>query len=133
MFTSTPLRKFLGLVLAAATPLESNIHHIIGDTHLHTERLHVKYGEIIRIALDQLSFIINEEAWKDISMYRQDANGKAVKQMHKATRRPDQNGVYSILNASDDVHARQRKMLSHAFSPFLCLLCGKGGYGYVVC
>lgn len=49
-------------------------------------------------------------------MHRQDANGKAVKQMAKAGRRPDQNGVFSILNAPDDVHSRQRKMLSHAFS-----------------
>ena len=26
------------------------------------------------------------------------------------------NGAYSIINAPDDIHARQRKMLSHAFS-----------------
>jgi hypothetical protein len=49
-------------------------------------------------------------------MHRQDGNGKAVKQMVKAARRPDQNGVYSILNAPDDVHSRLRKMLAHAFS-----------------
>lgn len=87
----------------------------MGDAHLHIERLHVKYGEIVRVAPDALSFI-NEQAWKDIYMHRQDGNGKAMKQMQKGRSRRNQNGVYSIINAPDDVHARQRKMLSHAFS-----------------
>lgn len=38
------------------------------------------------------------------------------KQMQKALPRRQINGAYHIINAPDDVHARQRKMLSHAFS-----------------
>lgn len=88
---------------------------VAGDLHLYQARMHAKYGEIVRVMPDQLSFI-NEQAWKDIYMHRQDVNGKAVKQMAKAYTRTSQNGVYSILDAPDDVHSRQRKMLSHAFS-----------------
>jgi hypothetical protein len=110
-----PLRKFPGPKLAAATELVNNMHIIIGDTHLHIEQLHTKYGEVVRTGPNRLSFV-NEQAWKDIYMHRQNANGKAVKQMPKTGGRLPHNKVYSILSAPDDVHARQRKMLSHAFS-----------------
>jgi cytochrome P450 len=36
--------------------------------------------------------------------------------MQKFGRVPPGTKVYNILNAPDNIHARQRKMLSHAFS-----------------
>ena len=36
--------------------------------------------------------------------------------MQKWGRVPPGRQAYNILNAPDDIHARQRKMLSHAFS-----------------
>jgi len=68
--------------------------------------LHAKYGEVVRTRPNELSFI-SENAWKDIYMHRQ-----GQKQMAKAGR----SGGLSILNAPDDAHARQRRLLSHAFS-----------------
>jgi cytochrome P450 len=108
-----PLRRFPGPKLDAATQLVFNFHSLIGDTHTYTECLHTKYGEVVRVGPNQLSYI-NEQAWKDIYMHRQDGNGKAMKQLEKVTKRPEK--VPSIVSATDEVHARQRKMLSHAFS-----------------
>jgi cytochrome P450 len=36
--------------------------------------------------------------------------------MKKWGRSPPGQKTYSIINAPDDIHARQRRMLSHAFS-----------------
>lgn len=83
--------------------------------HLHTAALHAKYGEIVRIAPNQLSFI-NEQAWKDVHTHRQDGDGNTNRQLVRDPNQIAENGVYHLASAPDDVHARQRKMLSHAFS-----------------
>ncbi|KAE9977278.1 hypothetical protein BLS_001534 [Venturia inaequalis] len=102
-------------MFSAASQIPHAWAGFVGDSHLYPQRLHAQYGEIVRIAPNELSFI-TEQAWKDIHMHRQDANGKAVKQLAKHGSIVHGDGVYSILDAPDDVHARQRKMLSHAFS-----------------
>jgi cytochrome P450 len=49
--------------------------------------------------------------------------------MQKIERPSNQMSSYSILHAPDDVHARQRKMLSHAFSDrAVYLLCVSAEY-----
>lgn len=70
--------------------------------------LHETYGEIVRWGPDSLSFI-NESAWRDIYMVRQP-------QMKKIMKSRTLNGAHSIIAAPEDVHARQRKVLAHAFS-----------------
>jgi cytochrome P450 len=105
-----PLRKFPGPWLAAASIYYYTYYTVIGERHLLPQRLHEEYGEIVRIAPNELSFI-DEAAWKDIYGHKQ---GRP--QLQKSRRRGPASGSYSILNAPDDAHARQRKMLSHAFS-----------------
>jgi cytochrome P450 len=83
---------------------------VLGQRSKYSERLHAKYGEVVRTRPNELSFI-GENAWKDIYMHRQ-----GHKQMAKAGRATGPAGEVSILNAPDDAHARQRKLLSHAFS-----------------
>jgi len=84
---------------------------ILGKKHILDEKLHAKYGEVVRIKPNQLSFI-GEEAWRGIYMHRQ-----GQPQMAKWGRGgANDKGAYSIINAPDDIHARQRKSLSHAFS-----------------
>ena len=75
-----------------------------------TRDLHEEYGEIVRVKPDQLSFI-TETAWSDIYMHRQ---GRP--QFQKFTFAEPVNGARSVLQAFDADHARQRKLLSHAFS-----------------
>jgi cytochrome P450 len=75
-----------------------------------SEKLHTQYGEVVRTRPNELSFV-GDNAWKDIYMYRQ-----GHKQMQKAGIPASQNKAHSIIVASDDVHARQRRLLLHAFS-----------------
>jgi cytochrome P450 len=105
-----PLRHFPGPKLSAATCLYPSWYLATGRRHHYNAWVHDKYGEIVRTAPDQLSFI-NDQAWRDIYMHRQ-GHG----QLQKSVPRLKINGAYHIINAPDDVHARQRKMLSHAFS-----------------
>ena len=75
-----------------------------------SKKLHAQYGEVVRTRPNELSFI-GDNAWKDIYMHRQ-----GHKQMQKAGIPVNQNKTHSIIIAPDDVHARQRRLLSHAFS-----------------
>jgi cytochrome P450 len=89
-----------------------SFYKFLGQTHTAVEKLHDKYGAVVRIAPDQLTFI-SETAWKDIYSYR----GKDRSQMQKGDGRgPRGNPPYHILNAPDSVHARQRKIMSSSFS-----------------
>lgn len=64
-----PLRKFPGPTLAAATPLPFVWHMVFGILPPWNIKLHAKYGEVVRISPDELSFI-GASAWKDIYMVR---------------------------------------------------------------
>lgn len=106
-----PLRSFPGSRTAAATRFYMIFHTVLGKRHKMDEHVHTKYGEIVRVAPNELSFIGND-AWRDIYMHRQ-----GQPQMRKAGRGGRvRGGAYNIINAPDDIHARQRKALSHAFS-----------------
>lgn len=94
--------------MSAATDVVSAFHTVLGKRSKHSEKLHAQYGDVVRTRPNELSFI-GEHAWKDIYSHKQ-----GHKQMAKAGR--PTGGVPSILNAGDDDHSRQRKLLSHAFS-----------------
>ena len=73
--------------------------------------MHEKYGEVVRIAPGELSFI-SETAWKEIYAYH---HGRPA--WLKAARRLSfPNKVEPFLTADDATHTRQRKLLAHAFS-----------------
>lgn len=73
-------------------------------------RLHEKFGPVVRIAPDELSFISAQA--------RQDIYGHSNKRigLHPAYMRPSPSGSYGLFNSPDDIHSRQRKMLNLAFS-----------------
>jgi cytochrome P450 len=79
---------------------------VCGLRSKYSESLHAKYGPVVRTKPNEISFI-GENAWKDIYMHRQ-----GHKQMAKAGR----SAGISILVVGDEAHARQRRLLSHAFS-----------------
>jgi cytochrome P450 len=102
---------------------------ILGQKHTSAQRLHEKYGEVVRVKPNELSFI-SETASKDIYGFKQVSGAEIVRkyvplvliyrqgrtQMQKWARVPLGTKAFSILNAPDDVHARQRKVFAHAFS-----------------
>ncbi len=73
-------------------------------------RLHERFGPVVRIAPDELSFITAQA--------RQDIYGHSKKQigLHPIYMRPSPAGSYGLFNSPDDIHSRQRKMLNTAFS-----------------
>ncbi|RDI80739.1 hypothetical protein Vi05172_g9168 [Venturia inaequalis] len=107
-----PLRKYPGPMIAAATPLYYAYSVMKGRQASHNSALHAKYGEVVRVKPNELSFI-SESVWKDVYMNRQ-----GQPQMEKARRDHflPHPGIFNITNAPDDVHSRQRRAVSHAFS-----------------
>jgi len=83
-----------------------------GDLTTTTQRLHKQYGEIVRIAPDELSYC-SAEAWKDIYGHRQ---GHPQMQKDPLTFSKPANLPPSIITADDATHARYRRLISNAFS-----------------
>ena len=92
---------------------------IRGDLTHQTKDWHTKYGDIVRIAPDELSFT-KDSAWRDIYAYRAGHQNfpksylwNTIPSLGKRgpPKKPDH-----ILNASDADHSRIRKLFSHSFS-----------------
>ncbi len=109
--TLHPLARVPGPYLAAATPIPRVYALLTGNTAHWTAALHERYGEVVRLAPGEVSFI-SETAWKEIYAYH---NGRPA--WIKAERGPPfPNNVEPIITTSDVAHTRQRKLLAHAFS-----------------
>lgn len=73
---------------------------------------HKKYGTVIRMAPNELSWI-DDKVWKDIWAHRQ-GHQEFMKDEMDRIKHP--NGQLGILNASRENHSRYRRLLSHTFS-----------------
>ncbi|KAF4548523.1 Averantin hydroxylase-like protein [Elsinoe fawcettii] len=71
--------------------------------------LHDKYGDIVRIAPDELSFV-DPRAWKDIMSHRHGDIEKPSMSHQKLFEAPN------IIDANQEDHRRFRRVLSHGFS-----------------
>jgi cytochrome P450 len=85
---------------------------MLGILPFDTARLHRKYGDVVRIAPDELSFQ-NADAWKDIYGHR-----PGLPEMVKDRRFYPQSfeEVHSIFQSNDADHTRVRKLISTGFS-----------------
>ena len=72
--------------------------------------MHETYGEIIRIAPNELSFI-NANAWQDLYGHHP---GRGT--LPRWGYGKDPNGVVNIFSANDTDHSRLRRLLAHWFS-----------------
>ncbi|KAG9230932.1 cytochrome P450 monooxygenase-like protein, partial [Amylocarpus encephaloides] len=106
-----PLSKFPGPACRAAFHLPGIWEMWSGWSVQNIYALHEKYGNVVRIAPDALSFN-TAPAWKDIYGFQQDK-----KQIEKDYKRfPDVPDPLPILTSNDTDHARMRRLVSHAFS-----------------
>lgn len=80
------------------------------------QEAHREYGDAVRIAPNEVSFISGETAWQDIYGFR---GGKSKTPPYLKDRKwypPPINGSYSLIAADEAGHSRMRRNLSHAFS-----------------
>ncbi|KAI5865328.1 putative cytochrome P450 [Durotheca rogersii] len=111
-----PLRKFPGPLSQRISWLPWGFRHARGEQALHTQTLHDRYGTVVRIGPNHLSFT-DPQAWKDIYGHRIGAKGGA-QEMSKCAlfARPVRAPPTTILNADHDEHIMLRRALSHGFS-----------------
>ncbi|KEY73050.1 hypothetical protein S7711_06124 [Stachybotrys chartarum IBT 7711] len=107
-----PLSDFPGPRLRALSGLPSIWTTISGTDHQVIPALHKKYGPIVRLAPNELSFAGGAQAWADIHGPR-----KGVLPHKDPVFYPSSiNGANSLMTAPDEDHSKQRKLMSYAFS-----------------
>ena len=79
---------------------------------MEVRELHQKYGDVVRVSPDQLSFI-DPEAWKEVYGIRSGQPQRPKDQRHVSV---GPNSTPSILRTDDQTHSRYRRSLSHGFS-----------------
>ncbi|OJD28891.1 cytochrome p450 [Diplodia corticola] len=108
-----PLHKFPGPKFAAASKIPYAINRCRGLQAKWTKAMHDKYGDVVRLAPDQLSFT-SVEAWRDIYGHKVGGRGGMSKDL--TFYGPDSAGFNGIIRTNDEDHARHRRLLAHAFS-----------------
>jgi averantin hydroxylase len=83
-----------------------------GYQHTKLLELHEKYGKVVRVAPNELSWI-DEGVLKDVWAHRQ-GHHEFMKDRSAGSRHP--NGHFGILFAEREDHSRYRRLLSHSFS-----------------
>jgi cytochrome P450 len=78
-------------------------------------KLHAKYGPVVRVAPDELSYA-NASAWKDIYGSTPARPGGMPRDLTFFRAVEDQNGIHSILSANNEDHARIRRLYAQALS-----------------
>ncbi|KAF2191204.1 cytochrome P450 [Zopfia rhizophila CBS 207.26] len=115
----SPLSKFPGPKLSGATRIPYLIALYKGSIPKYVGGLHRKYGDVVRIAPDEISFI-NPKVWKDVYGYgtkdsRMAAGSLPTKHWHRYGN--PVNGHPSLLHTrGDQAHAQTRRLFSPAFS-----------------
>ncbi|CAG8400839.1 unnamed protein product [Penicillium salamii] len=109
----SPLRHFPGPFLWSISRIPSNISVLRGTNHLDILALHAKYGPVVRIGPNELAFN-TPQAFRDI--YGAGLGGTCFPK-DRSHYEPPANGVDHLVCAVDDAcHARQRRLIAHAFS-----------------
>jgi cytochrome P450 len=96
----------------AATRIPYMRNTISGQYAQRLKKLHNQYGEVVRVAPDELSFI-DSDAWKTMYGTR---TGHGQKQKDYRFYPPTVSNGASIIQSNDQDHSRFRRLLSHAFS-----------------
>ncbi|KXX82516.1 Isotrichodermin C-15 hydroxylase [Madurella mycetomatis] len=115
-----PLRSYPGPFLSRASRLPHVIRVTSGHGPMIVHKLHEKYGPVVRIAPNHLSYT-DLRAWKDIYGHRsgpQHANTPENPKSRLFYRDDDDDAEPppNILNASREEHSRLRRAIAHGFS-----------------
>lgn len=81
------------------------------------EKLHQLYGDVVRVAPGEISFISGETAWQDIYGFRTGKHKNTGPYLKDRMWFPlPVNGTYSIIASDEATHSRMRRNSAHAFS-----------------
>lgn len=105
-----PLRKYPGPKLWAVSRFPLARAQISGHSVRRILEFHERYGDIVRIAPDELSYN-HPDAWSEIYGHRKHNEAENPKDPIFYNRNRD-----NILGSGRDAHARFRRILSHSFS-----------------
>ncbi|KAK4240445.1 cytochrome P450 [Achaetomium macrosporum] len=116
-----PLRHFPGPLLQRASALPWAIEHALGKTAFSTQKLHDRYGPVVRIAPGHLSFT-DPGAWRDIygplpaSSRSSNSNWPPELPKSRVFSAATDDQADSIHSAEFHEHALLRRALSQGFS-----------------
>ncbi|KAF4772824.1 VerB [Colletotrichum scovillei] len=107
-----PLRDYPGPLLWRMSSIPWCYHQITGRrTHIQA-KLHLKYGDVVRVRPDELSYT-SAQAWNDIYAHHP-GRPEFPKDPRRQRRNPNKQS--HILGANKQDHSRYRRLLSGAFS-----------------
>ena len=107
-----PLSSYTGPKSYAATDLFYVRNLLNGNLTYKVQDLHQKYGNVVRISPNELSYI-SADGWKDIYGH---SIGRSQIEKTRMFYDAFNSGAESIITAPTLVHNRFRRLLSHAFS-----------------
>lgn len=112
-----PLRRFPGPKLAAITQFQALYYRSAGKAVVWNHELHQKYGPVVRVTPNELSFI-QPEAWRDINGHRIGGKPNFTKDatFYGRDSFATEGESGGIIRSDDVSHARQRRLMSAAFS-----------------
>ncbi|GAB1211244.1 hypothetical protein ATERTT37_000357 [Aspergillus terreus] len=108
-----PLSKYPGPKLAAISNLPYIKWSVTGQLHSRIRELHERHGDVVRIRPNSLTFN-DPQAWTDIYGHRKASAPPFRKDPEFYI--PSSNGSTNLINSSEVDHARQKRLLTHAFS-----------------
>ncbi|KAF4778885.1 cytochrome P450 ClCP1 [Colletotrichum scovillei] len=108
-----PLRHYPGPISMRATRWTFCHRLIKGALPMDVLELHKKYGDVVRVAPDELAYC-NVNAWKDIMGHRSAGSPSFEKALKFY--RPTAEQPINIVNTNGAEHAMLRRQLSHGFS-----------------
>ncbi|RYP86559.1 hypothetical protein DL769_000731 [Monosporascus sp. CRB-8-3] len=119
-----PLCNYPGPLLCRATFLKWMLVQCQGESSNYLQAMHKKYGHVVRIEPNSLSFI-DSQAWPDIYGHKighrtgaaagEKARGNLPKSSYSV--RTNSNGYADIINAPTEAdHRRMRRLMNHMFS-----------------
>ncbi|CAG7919697.1 unnamed protein product [Penicillium olsonii] len=104
-----PLASYPGPIFWSVSRVPYAAAYARGHLHLRIKDLHDQYGDVVRVAPDELSFR-NDQAWKDIHGHSRNFP-KDIRFYHVS-----KNKAPSVVVAPDEIHSRQKKAILRVFS-----------------
>ncbi|KAK5174974.1 uncharacterized protein LTR77_000110 [Saxophila tyrrhenica] len=111
-----PLHHIPGPWINAVSRVPYIRHLLAGTTVVNVSELHAKYGEVVRISPNEISFTSGDTAWQDIYGFRTGKHKGHLSMLKDPAWYAQPPGSAHIICSSNEDHSRFRKVLSHSFS-----------------